>query len=144
MVVPSGTEAARAFIPSEDFDSSKAFYEALGFKKLLDIGWVNSSRTSPLNCAVKASGERVGFPHIADGGEFGRNKWQHLNQHSHLRRGVRTRAGESVPALESRQVFGRGEARGGRVARGARRIRPEGGRSRIGCTRHRKEKVPDA
>ena len=36
MVVPSGTEAARAFIPAKDFDSSKAFYEALGFKKLLD------------------------------------------------------------------------------------------------------------
>jgi hypothetical protein len=36
MVVPSGTEAARAFIPSMDFDSSKAFYEALGFEKLLD------------------------------------------------------------------------------------------------------------
>ena len=28
MVVPSGTEAARAFIPAMDFDSSKAFYEA--------------------------------------------------------------------------------------------------------------------
>jgi hypothetical protein len=25
MVVPSGTEAARAFIPAMDFDSSKAF-----------------------------------------------------------------------------------------------------------------------
>ena len=37
MVVPSGTEAARAFIPAKDtFDSSKSFYEALGFKKLLD------------------------------------------------------------------------------------------------------------
>lgn len=36
MVVPSGTEAARAFIPAMDFDSSKAFYEALGFRKLLD------------------------------------------------------------------------------------------------------------
>lgn len=35
-MVPSGTEAARAFIPAKDFDSSKAFYEALGFKKLLD------------------------------------------------------------------------------------------------------------
>jgi hypothetical protein len=34
MAVPSGTEAARAFIPAMDFDSSKAFYEALGFKKL--------------------------------------------------------------------------------------------------------------
>jgi hypothetical protein len=34
--VPSGTEAARAFIPAREFDSSKAFYEALGFKKLLD------------------------------------------------------------------------------------------------------------
>jgi hypothetical protein len=36
MVVPSGTESARAFIPAKDFDASKAFYEALGFKKLLD------------------------------------------------------------------------------------------------------------
>jgi hypothetical protein len=36
MVVPTGTEAARAFIPAKDFDLSKAFYEALGFKKLLD------------------------------------------------------------------------------------------------------------
>ena len=36
MMVPSGTESARAFIPTKDFDSSKAFYEALGFKKLLD------------------------------------------------------------------------------------------------------------
>ena len=36
MAVPSGTEAARAFIPAKDFDSSKAFYEALGFKTLLD------------------------------------------------------------------------------------------------------------
>jgi RimJ/RimL family protein N-acetyltransferase len=33
MVVPSGTEAARAFIPAKDFDSSKAFYEALGFRE---------------------------------------------------------------------------------------------------------------
>ena len=36
MVVPSGTEAARAFIPAKDLDLSKAFYQALGFKKLLD------------------------------------------------------------------------------------------------------------
>ena len=36
MAVPSGTEAARAFIPARDFDQSKSFYEALGFKKLLD------------------------------------------------------------------------------------------------------------
>jgi hypothetical protein len=36
MAVPSGTEAARAFLPAIDFDVSKAFYEALGFAKLLD------------------------------------------------------------------------------------------------------------
>ncbi|MGA8698385.1 MAG: glyoxalase [Xanthobacteraceae bacterium] len=36
MVVPSGTEAARAFIPAKDLDLSKAFYQALGSKKLLD------------------------------------------------------------------------------------------------------------
>ncbi len=34
--VPSGTEQARAFLPAKDFDVSKAFYEALGFEKLLD------------------------------------------------------------------------------------------------------------
>jgi len=36
MVVPSGTEALRAFIPAMDFNSSKAFYEALGFRTLFD------------------------------------------------------------------------------------------------------------
>ncbi len=36
MTVPSGTESVRAFIPAKDYDSSKAFYETLGFKKLLD------------------------------------------------------------------------------------------------------------
>src|SRR5271165_4366245 len=34
--IPSGTELARPFLPSQDFDLSKRFYEALGFKKLLD------------------------------------------------------------------------------------------------------------
>jgi len=36
MQVPSGTELARPFLPAKDFDLSKAFYEALGFEKLLD------------------------------------------------------------------------------------------------------------
>ena len=36
MAVPSGTEAARPFIPAKDCEASKAFYETLGFKKLLD------------------------------------------------------------------------------------------------------------
>ena len=36
MAVPSGSEALRAFIPAMDFNSSKAFYEALGFTKLFD------------------------------------------------------------------------------------------------------------
>lgn len=36
MNVPSGTEAVRAFVPTKDFAISKAFYEALGFAKLLD------------------------------------------------------------------------------------------------------------
>ncbi|HVU20423.1 MAG TPA: VOC family protein [Rhizomicrobium sp.] len=36
MTVPSGTEAARPFLPSKDFEQSKRFYEALGFEKLLD------------------------------------------------------------------------------------------------------------
>lgn len=34
--VPSGTELARPFLPSRDLALSKAFYEALGFEKLLD------------------------------------------------------------------------------------------------------------
>jgi catechol 2,3-dioxygenase-like lactoylglutathione lyase family enzyme len=36
MTVPSGTESARAFLPAKDFEASKLFYEALGFRKLLD------------------------------------------------------------------------------------------------------------
>jgi catechol 2,3-dioxygenase-like lactoylglutathione lyase family enzyme len=34
--VPTGAEALRPFLPSEDFAVSRAFYEALGFEKLLD------------------------------------------------------------------------------------------------------------
>jgi len=34
--IPSGTELTRPFLPAKDFDVSKAFYEALGFEKLLD------------------------------------------------------------------------------------------------------------
>ena len=34
--VPSGTEIARPFLPTKDFDISKRFCEALGFEKLLD------------------------------------------------------------------------------------------------------------
>ena len=34
--IPSGTELARPFLPSQDFDLSKRFYEALGFVKILD------------------------------------------------------------------------------------------------------------
>jgi predicted enzyme related to lactoylglutathione lyase len=34
--VPTGTEVARPFLPTKDFDLSKRFYEALGFTKLLD------------------------------------------------------------------------------------------------------------
>ncbi len=34
--IPSGTELARPFLPSQDFDLSKRFYEALGFEKVLD------------------------------------------------------------------------------------------------------------
>jgi hypothetical protein len=36
MAVPSGTEAVRPFLPAKDFEISRAFYEALGFTKLLD------------------------------------------------------------------------------------------------------------
>ncbi len=35
-MIPSGTEAARPFLPSQDFALSKRFYEAMGFEKLLD------------------------------------------------------------------------------------------------------------
>lgn len=34
--LPSGTELARPFLPTKDFELSKAFYESLGFEKLLD------------------------------------------------------------------------------------------------------------
>jgi catechol 2,3-dioxygenase-like lactoylglutathione lyase family enzyme len=34
--IPDGAEAARPFLPAKDFDKSRAFYEALGFEKLLD------------------------------------------------------------------------------------------------------------
>ena len=34
--VPSGTERVRAFLPTEDFDASKAFYVALGFTLVLE------------------------------------------------------------------------------------------------------------
>ena len=34
--VPAGTELARPFVPTEDFERSRAFYEALGFTKVLD------------------------------------------------------------------------------------------------------------
>ncbi len=34
--VPSGTELARPFLPSKDFEVSKRFYEALGFTKVMD------------------------------------------------------------------------------------------------------------
>ena len=32
----SGTELSRPFLPTKDFDFSKRFYEALGFRKVLD------------------------------------------------------------------------------------------------------------
>lgn len=34
--IPDGAEAARPFLPAKDFEASRAFYEALGFTKLLD------------------------------------------------------------------------------------------------------------
>jgi catechol 2,3-dioxygenase-like lactoylglutathione lyase family enzyme len=34
--VPNGAELVRPFLPAKDFDASKRFYEALGFKKLSD------------------------------------------------------------------------------------------------------------
>ena len=36
MAIPGGTAAARPFLPAKDFETSRAFYEALGFSKLLD------------------------------------------------------------------------------------------------------------
>lgn len=36
MTIPNGTESARPFLPAKDFETSKSFYETLGFKKLLD------------------------------------------------------------------------------------------------------------
>jgi catechol 2,3-dioxygenase-like lactoylglutathione lyase family enzyme len=36
VAIPSGTEAARPFLPAKNFETSRAFYEALGFRKLLD------------------------------------------------------------------------------------------------------------
>lgn len=36
MGAPSGTELARPFLPTRDFELSKAFYEALGFEKETD------------------------------------------------------------------------------------------------------------
>ena len=36
MAIPDGAEAARPFLPAKDFAVSKAFYEAIGFPKLLD------------------------------------------------------------------------------------------------------------
>jgi catechol 2,3-dioxygenase-like lactoylglutathione lyase family enzyme len=36
MAIPADNEAARPFLPAKDFAKSKAFYEALGFIKILD------------------------------------------------------------------------------------------------------------
>ena len=34
--IPTGTELARPFMPTRDFELSKRFYESLGFEKVLD------------------------------------------------------------------------------------------------------------
>jgi hypothetical protein len=36
MPIPDGKEAVRPFLPAKDFGQSRSFYEALGFRKLLD------------------------------------------------------------------------------------------------------------
>ncbi len=36
MAIPAATDAMRPFLPAKDFAVSKAFYETLGFEKLLD------------------------------------------------------------------------------------------------------------
>jgi catechol 2,3-dioxygenase-like lactoylglutathione lyase family enzyme len=35
-MIPTGAEACRPFLPAKDFEVSRAFYQALGFEKLLD------------------------------------------------------------------------------------------------------------
>lgn len=44
--LPNGTEAVRPFLPARDFETSRAFYEALGFELLLD-GEVAIFRAGP-------------------------------------------------------------------------------------------------
>lgn len=34
--IPTGTERIRPFLPAQDFEVSRRFYEALGFEKVLD------------------------------------------------------------------------------------------------------------
>ena len=34
--IPTGTERIRPFLPAQDFEQSRRFYEALGFEKVLD------------------------------------------------------------------------------------------------------------
>ena len=36
MSIPSGTECLRPFVPTQDFNLSRKFYEALGFEKVFD------------------------------------------------------------------------------------------------------------
>jgi hypothetical protein len=61
MAIPSGTEAVRAFIPAMDFNSSKAFYEALGFKILLDgeLSSVWGTALSSCSDTIKKSGPKT-------------------------------------------------------------------------------------
>jgi predicted lactoylglutathione lyase len=61
MMIPSGTESARAFIPAKDFNSSKAFYEALGFKKLLDsdVAIFGVERFHPAALLSKGMGRKL-------------------------------------------------------------------------------------
>ncbi len=42
--IPSGTELARPFMPTKEFDLCKRFYEALGFEKILDSEVANATR----------------------------------------------------------------------------------------------------
>ena len=59
MTIPSGAESARPFLPTEDFETSRAFYEALGFTKLLNgdvaifgIGATSSSCSATIKKAA--------------------------------------------------------------------------------------------
>ena len=58
--IPSGTELARPYMPTKDFDLSKRFYETLGFEKVLDGEVRQSGELRPLRTGDVRCDERVG------------------------------------------------------------------------------------